>query len=126
MSAVNGGSVSSSGPSLDRNSPTKADVDTTGSSSAGFTYVGTSTDASGNVWIVLQANTGMAVTNRTADGAGEVFDPNTRGGTYCWINIGPNGTNGNKNWTVRARTTADGSHNGVTFSAGTGGGPVRA
>ena len=95
----------------------------TGSSTGGFTYVGTSTDSNRNVWIVLLANTGMAITNRTADGAGETFDPSGTGGRYCWINIGPNGAYTNQSWTVRARTSRDGNGNGVTFSAGTGGGP---
>jgi hypothetical protein len=85
--------------------------------------VGTSTDSSGNVWVVLLANGPMAVTSKTADGAGEVFDPSAAGGKYCWINIGPNGRSGNQNWTVKARTSRDGSGSGVTFSAGTGGGP---
>lgn len=124
MSAVTGASVSSSAPSLDANSPRLASGFPTGSSTAGFTYLGTSTDSNRNVWIVLQANTVVAVNNRTADGAGEIFDPSGTGGQYCWINIGPNtAKGGNQNWNVRARTTRDGSGNGVTFSAGTGGGP---
>lgn len=122
MSAVSGGSVSVGRPTIDANSPSLAEGYPTGSSNAGFTYVGTHTEG-GNVLIVLQANAPMAATNRTADGAGEVFDQFRAGGSYCLINIGPNGRNANQSWTVRARTSNDGSGGGVTFSAGTGGGP---
>ena len=120
MSAVSNASVSTTKPAIDANSPGLARGYPTGSSTAGFTYLGTNTDANKYVWIVLQATANMATTSRTADSAGEVFDPNTSVGLYCSICIGQVS---NLNWTVRARTTKDGKGNGVTYSAGTGGGP---
>ncbi len=117
MSAVSNASVSTTKPSIDGNSPALARGYPTGSTTGGFSYLGTNTDASKNVWIVLQASANMAKTSPTADNAGEVFDP---GGVYCSICIGQVS---NLNWTVRARTTKDGKGGGVTYSAGTGGGP---
>ena len=120
MSAVISASVSTSRPGIDANSPALARGYPTGSSSGGFSYIGTNTDSNRNVWIVLQAPAKMATTGRTADGAGEVFDTSANGGVYCAICIGQVS---NQNWTVRARTSRDGASGGVTYSAGTGGGP---
>lgn len=120
MSAVTNASVSTTKPRMDGNYPALARGYPTGSSSGGFSYLGTSTDSNKNVWIVLQATANMATTSRTADNAGEVFDPSASGGLYCSICIGQVS---NQNWTVRARTSKDGSGGGVTYSAGTGGGP---
>lgn len=83
--------------------------------------MGTNTDSNKNVWVVLQASQPMAATSKTADNAGEVFDPSGSGGKYCMINLGQ--LTNNANWTVRVRTSSDGKGNGVTYSAGTGGGP---
>ncbi len=120
MSSVSQGSVSSSQPRIDANSPQLARGYPSGSSNGGFTYLGTSTAADGNVWVVLQASSPMSVTGQTSDKAGEIFDPSASGGVYCWLCIGKQS---NQNWTVRARTSRDGATGGVTYSAGTGGGP---
>lgn len=119
MSAVTGATVTNNPPAIDGNSPTLKRGYPTGYSTGGFTYRGVSTDGSGNVTIVLQTPGSMMTISRTADGAGEVFDPGSSG-YFCLINIG---RQSNQNWTVRARTSADGPGNGVGFSAGTGGGP---
>ena len=106
-------------PAIDVDSPKMATGYPTGSSSEAFSYVGTQTDGSGNVTVLLVAKDMMVATGTTADDAGGIFDQGS-GGTYCLINLGKAS---NQNWTVRARTTRDGKGGGVTYSAGTGGGP---
>lgn len=107
-------------PGVDVDSPKMADGYPSGSSSESFSYVGTQTDGDGNVTVMLLAKDMMVATGLTADDAGGIFDPGS-GGTYCLLNLGK--IESNQDWTVRVRTTKDGKGGGVTYSAGTGGGP---
>lgn len=107
-------------PAIDANSPKMATGFPSGSSTENFTYLGTQTDASGNVTVLLEAKDMMTAIGTTADDAGGIFDPGT-GGNCCMLALGKIASN--QNWTVRARTSKDGKGSGLTYSAGTGGGP---
>ena len=113
MSTVSSAAVQSSNPTgQNRTNPA---VTASGSSTGGFRFVGTI--GSANCQIVLSATSNRAtpVINTNKDGV--VCDAGSVG-TYLILTT--NAANSN-NWTVRARTTADGANNGLTFTAGSGG-----
>lgn len=116
MSTVTSVSVSAAKPTVSANNGVK----TSGSSTGSFSFLGQTTDARGNLIVVVQStgNCDGSKCSVNASSNGGIF-PAGSTGVYCIMNTNSTDTN---NWTVRARTDKDGAGTGITFVSGTGGG----
>lgn len=113
MSSVSNPRVQSTAPTnLNAISPT---ITTAGTSDGGFKFDGVIGAA--NCTVVLTASSNRAQPTVNGSGNGIIADPGTLG-TYLLL---PTNSKDANNWTVRARSTKDGSMGGLTFTAGTGG-----
>ena len=113
MSTVTSVSLSSTVPTTNSN----PSVTKSGTSSDSFTFLGV---VSGDpIQVVLQAATAMDSARVNGSNNGAIVTTNRGTNSYLLLTVSTDKTG---DWTVRARTSSDGSGNGMTFTAGTGGG----